>query len=51
MQYVIHVLLVSLTLHHQHTKAINKNIQTSAIGPAMLPPSTTTHHQQHCHPK
>ena len=41
MQYVIHVLLVSLTLHHQHTKAINKNIQTWCL-PA--PPTTSTQH-------
>ena len=29
MSFMSYVLLVSLTLHHQHTKAIKKNIQTS----------------------
>ena len=46
MQYVIHVLLVSLTLHHQHTKAINKNIQTSGHPCCNHRPSndTSQHH-------
>ena len=47
MQYVIHVLLVSLTLHHQHTKAINKNIQTNIWPSAQqwclpAPPTTSS---------
>jgi hypothetical protein len=61
MQYVIHVLLVSLTLHHQHTKAINKNIQTSGHWPsndasqhhhpppAALPPQMIKQNNSHSH--
>ena len=47
MQYVIHVLLVSLTLHHQHTKAIKKNIQTSGHPCCNHRPSNDA---SQCHP-